>query len=172
MKLWVDGDSCPAEALTAVLDFQRRSGLAVEVAADRALPDVENSAAVMRRFPHGSGKVDEWILIHCRPGDAALTQDLQLARRLMRKGLSVISHRGRIWNMQRLERRIRDAQVMRAMKAGGMLSPQPPSCAPKDTAELLRALHRLFQGSRGGGSHGESRTSAAARASDIGPLIS
>ena len=144
MKLWVDGDSCPSEALDAVLEFQRRTGLPVEVAADRPLAEAENSAARMKLLPHGSGQVDEWILTRCRPGDAALTRDLQLAYRLMLQGVTVINPRGRRWSIRELRRRIRDARFMQAMKAGGMVRTQPPNPGPKNTANLIRELRRLL----------------------------
>lgn len=144
MKLWVDGDSCPSEALRAVLEFQRRTGLPVEVAADRPLAAAENSDALLTLLPHGSGQVDEWILTRCRPGDAALTRDLELAYRLMLQGVTVINPRGRRWSIRQLSRRIRDARFMQAMKAGGMVKAQPPNPGPQNTADLIRELQRLL----------------------------
>ena len=116
----------------------------MEVAADRPLAEAENSAARMKLLPHGSGQVDEWILTRCRPGDAALTRDLELAYRLMLQGVIVINPRGRRWSIRELRRRIRDAQFMQAMKAGGMVRTQPPNSGPKNTANLIRELRSLL----------------------------
>ena len=145
MKLWVDGDSCPAEALAVVLNLHGKHGLAVEVVGDRTLSEVEKSPAVMRRVDHGTGRTDERIRTHSRPGDLALTRDLDLAKRLLGGGVTVINDRGRVWNLGELERRIRDAAVVQAMKAGGMMNKQGRSYGPPDAAILSRELNRILK---------------------------
>ena len=143
MTVWVDGDSCHRKAMKQLLDRGRRIRLVV--LADRSIPGVSDSGAEMKVVGHGSGTVDDLIVEQSRAGDLAVTRDLELARRLLDKGLRVLNDRGREWTPPALERRIQEASLMQAMKAGGLAAARVPSYGSDEERAFGKALTRVLE---------------------------
>ncbi len=122
MKLWIDGDNFPAPALKIALNLVCRRGVPADVVADRRIDGVEGEHIRLIQVDHGSGLADSLISEGAGPSDVVLTRDLGLAHRLVVKGVTVMNDRGRIWSKKALMRRMEDAGIMRAMRAGGMVS--------------------------------------------------
>jgi len=120
MKFWIDGDSCPRKAMDIALKAHGRRGLMVIVVADREIPGVSGSAAEMRLVPHGSGQVDNLIADEAIPGDLVLTRDFPLGIRLLENGIKVMNDRGKIWSVRELRERAEEAELMKAIRNGGI----------------------------------------------------
>jgi len=120
MKFWIDGDSCPGKAMDIALKAHERRGLELVVVADREIPGVSGSGAEMRLVPHGSGQVDNLIAGEAQPGDFVLTRDFPLGIRLMEKGVKVMNDRGKIWTSRELKDRAEEAELMKAIRTGGI----------------------------------------------------
>ena len=120
MKFWIDGDSCPRQAMDIALRVHERGTARVVVVADRNIPAVVEKGAQLIIVPHGSGEADELIARDSESGDIALTRDLALGIRLLQKGLTVLNDRGKIWTLPELRARTEEADLMRALRDGGI----------------------------------------------------
>ena len=123
-----------------------RQNLLVVVVADRDIPGVLEKGAELILVPHGSGDADELIARNSISGDIVLTRDFALGLRLMEKGLTVLNDRGKIWTLAELKARVEEAELMRALRDGGIARKVGHSYGPKDTHDFAAALDRLING--------------------------
>ncbi len=151
MKLWIDGDNFPAVALKVALTLVCERGIPADVVADRKIDGVEGENIRFIQVDHGSGLVDSLISEGADPSDVVLTRDLDLAHRLVVKGVVVMNDRGRIWNKRALMRRLEDSGIMRAMRAGGMVSWRGYEYNVEDAHLFRIKLTRLLGGDDGTG---------------------
>ena len=144
MKLWIDGDSCPRAAMNIALKAQGRSNLHVVVVADREVPGVREAGADMILVPHGSGEADNLVVEHSEKNDIALTRDFPLGIRLLEKGVTVISDRGRIWTLRQLKDRAEEAQIMKAVRLGGITKKSIRKYSREDSQAFAAALDAIL----------------------------
>ena len=144
MKLWIDGDSCPQKAMEIALRAHGRQELQVVVVADRVIPGVSEQGAVMQLVRHGSGEVDNLIADNSRKDDIALTRDYILGIRLIEKGVIVINDRGRIWSARELKSRAEEAELMKALRSGGITHKSRSNYSSEDSHDFAAALDRLI----------------------------
>lgn len=144
MKIWIDGDSCPRQAMDIVLRTGERRKIEVIAVADRTIPQVSESDAEMVVVPHGSGEADDYISNAAAAGDIVLTRDFALGIRLLENGVSVINDRGKIWTMAVLKARLEEAELMRAIREGGITNRSSRQYDAADTRAFAAALERLL----------------------------
>ncbi len=147
MRFWIDGDSCPRKAMEIALRAQGRQGLQVVVVADRTVPGVEEHGAAMILVPHGSGNADDIILADSDKGDIALTRDFVLGIKLLDNGLKVINDRGKLWNLRDLKNRAEEAELMQALRNGGIAKKAARNYSPEDSHNFAATLDRLLNDS-------------------------
>lgn len=144
MKIWIDGDSCPRPAMDIVLRTGMRRKIDVIVVADRNVPKVRENEAEMVVVPHGSGDVDEYITSSSKAGDIVLTRDFALGIRLLENQVNVMNDRGKIWTLSELKARIEEAELMRALRDGGITNRSSRQYDSADTRVFAAALERLL----------------------------
>ncbi len=144
MKFWIDGDSCPRKAMEIVLRAHGRRGLQVVVVADRVIPEVGERGAEMNLVPHGSGEADNRIAMDSREGDIALTRDFPLGIRLVEKGVTVLNDRGKLWNIRELRDRAEEAELMKAIRKGGIAKKSKRGYSKQDSHNFAAALDKLL----------------------------
>lgn len=147
MTLWIDGDSCHRLALERALRVEGRQGIRIHVIADRDIPAAAEAGVALTVLTHGSGTVDAALIEQAAAGDIAVTRDLELAHRLLLNGVRVLNDRGRIWNEKDLERRIEEAGLMTAMRAGGMVHRGMPVYDSRMAASFTESLEQLISSS-------------------------
>jgi uncharacterized protein YaiI (UPF0178 family) len=148
MKFWIDGDSCPRQAMDIALRVHERGTALVVVVADRNIPAVAEKGAQLIIVPHGSGEADELIARDSESGDIALTRDLALGIRLLQKGLTVLNDRGKIWSLAELRARTEEADLMRALRDGGIAKKAHRRYDAADLKSFAATLDRLLSGHR------------------------
>lgn len=146
MKLWIDGDSCQRKAMEIALKIHGHQNLLVVVVADRDVPGVREKGAELIIVPHGSGDADELIVRDSVTGDIVLTRDFALGIRLIEKGLTVLNDRGKIWSLTELKSRAEEAEIMRALRNGGITGKAGRNYGPKETRDFAAALDHLING--------------------------
>ncbi len=144
MKIWVDGDSCHRLAMERLLKAAGRKEFELYVVADRIIPAASSGNAQMIVLGAGEGTADEYLLEQARPADAAVTRDLELAMRLLQKGLTVMNDCGRIWTKAALSRRLEDSRLMLAMRRGGMAARRTAAYTAKDAGNFAQSLDKLL----------------------------
>lgn len=144
MKIWIDGDSCPRQALDIVLRTGLRRKIGITVVADRIIPAVGENEAEMIVLPHGSGEVDDYISASSSAGDIVLTRDFALGIRLLENGVIVLNDRGRVWTVRELEARIEDSEMMKALRNGGITKKSRRGYDSADSSAFAASLEGLL----------------------------
>jgi len=144
MRFWIDGDSCPREALEIALRAHVRGDAQLTVVADRFVPGVKESGAELCLVSHGSGDADDLIIQRAKKGDLALTRDFLLGIKLLEKDITVINDRGKIWKMRELKERAEEAELMKAIRAGGISKKSGRNYNTENLHDFAAALDKIF----------------------------
>ena len=105
MKILIDADSCPVAVRSLVLRAAERTGIKAIFAANRPIKDIgdtDKEYAEMLLCPAVHGSADDALVSLAGPGDLALTRDIILAERLLKKGAAVLDDRGRIYTTENI----------------------------------------------------------------------
>ena len=142
MQILVDADSCPRQAREMVSRFSARLGIKTVFAANRPIPGVNNTTAIMELCPADEGAADNRIVELARPGDLVLTRDVPLAERLVEAGVTVLDDRGRVFTKENIRERrsLRDFVV--GLAKSGLGTERTASYGKKELNTLANSLDR------------------------------
>ena len=92
-EIYVDADACPVKA--EVLRVAGRHGLTVHMVGNTWLRMAEGPLVKRVVVPEGPEAADDWIAEHIGPGDIAVTADIPLAARCLKRGARVLGPSGK-----------------------------------------------------------------------------
>jgi uncharacterized protein YaiI (UPF0178 family) len=109
VKLLVDADSCHTAARVVIQKRAAKENLPLHFAANRPIPFersyhplVETGLFVMEVCPVEKDAADDRIAALAQEGDIAVTRDLPLASRLVKKNVHTLDDRGRIFTQDNI----------------------------------------------------------------------
>lgn len=153
MKIWIDADACPGAVREIVLRAVERVKVkAVFVANKRInLPLSEWLSTV--QVSHGLDVADAHIATNAQPGDLAVTQDIPLAARLVKKGVVTLDVRGEVFTEESIDERLSVRNFMQGLREEGVVTGGPAGFGPKDRQRFAdsfdRELTRLVRNGAG-----------------------
>ncbi|MDR3338360.1 MAG: DUF188 domain-containing protein [Treponema sp.] len=152
MKIFVDADSCPRQARELVLRSAKRTGRSAVFAANRPIPGIAGTEAVMELCPPGEGSADNRIVELARPGDMVITRDIPLASRLVAGGILVMDDRGRVYTENNIRERLSIRNFMVDLAESGLGAERIASYGKKELKAFAdsfdRELNRLLKEAR------------------------
>ena len=120
-KIWVDADSCPSLVRKIILKTAASNTVPVVFVANRKIPfDFENKLFSMVVCPKKSGAADDYICNNIEENDIAVTRDLPLADRLLKKSISVMNDRGILFDRKTLDYMLEERELSMQMQALGI----------------------------------------------------
>ena len=143
LVLYVDADACPVKQ--EVERVAMRHGLNVRVVSNGGIRPSANPKVETVIVPEGADAADNWIAEHIGAGDIAITADIPLASRCLKRGASVLSPSGKPFTeegigmalaMRDLHRHLREATGKETAHAG---------FTAKDRSRFLNELENLIQ---------------------------
>ena len=146
VKIFVDADACPVKA--EVERVATRHGLTVHLVTNGALRPNPNPLIRHVVVREGSDAADDWIAENIGGGDIAVTADIPLASRCLKKNASVLSPTGKPFTadsigmalgMRDLHRHLREATGKETHHAG---------FTKQDRSRFLGALENEIQAIR------------------------
>ena len=146
MVIYVDADACPVK--DEIYRVASRYGLAVFV--------VSNSSISVPRKPGIEGVVvkggldvaDDWIAERIEEGDIAITADIPLAERCLRKGAWVLGPRGVPFTDDSIGEALATRELLDTLRQSGYTRSGPPPFVAKDRSRFLAKLDDIIQASR------------------------
>ena len=146
MLIYVDADACPVK--DEVYKVAARYGLGVFV--------VSNSAIFVPTRPGIEGVVvkggldvaDDWIAERIEAGDIAITADIPLADRCLRKGASVLGPRGHAFTEDSIGEALATRELLDTLRQSGFAGGGPPPFVDKDRSRFLSKLDDIIQAIR------------------------
>lgn len=136
--IYVDADACPVKEET--VRVAERHGLSVHFVSDGGIRPHRSPCVRLVVVAPGLDAADDWIAERIGPGDIAITNDIPLADRCLKRDAAAIRADGKPFT----EAMIGNALAMRALMAdlreAGTITGGPPSFSARDRSNFLQAL--------------------------------
>ena len=97
-QIYVDGDACPVKA--EVERVATRHGLNVLIVSNGGIRPSSNPLVRLVTVAEGADAADDWIAENIGDGDIAITADIPLASRCLKKGARVVGPNGRVFTTE------------------------------------------------------------------------
>lgn len=151
IRIFVDADACPVK--NEVYRVAERYGLKVFVVANSYM-NVPRSPLIERVIvPEGPDVADGWIVERVTASDIVITADVPLAGHCVRKGASVLSPTGKVFDNDSIGMALATRDLMTELRSAGAVTRGPPPLSRQDISRFLSALDlavvRLRRAGRG-----------------------
>ena len=146
MNIYIDADACPVK--DEAYRVAKRYGMMVYVVANSAIfvPAREGIERVVVRG--GMDVADDWIAERVGEGDIAITADIPLADRCLKRGAMVLGPRGLPFTDESIGEALATRELLDTLRQSGMIGGGPPPFGPKDRSRFLSKLDEAIQAVR------------------------
>lgn len=138
LEIYVDGDACPVK--DEVYRLALRHGLKVLVVSHGPLRVPLEGRVERVRVKQGFDAADDWIADHIGEGDIAITADIPLADRCLKKGARVLAPNGQMFTEESIGDALANRGLAEHLRQMGEITRGP---APFSPGERSRFLSRL-----------------------------
>jgi uncharacterized protein YaiI (UPF0178 family) len=145
-QIYVDADACPVK--DEVIRVAERHGLMVLLVSDGGIRPQPSPMIQVVVVLQGPDAADDWIAEHISPGDIAITNDIPLADRCLKKGAGAIQPDGRIFSPDSIGMAVATRDLMAGLREIGQITGGPPPFAKTDRSRFLQALETVIQARR------------------------
>jgi uncharacterized protein len=143
LEIYVDADGCPVK--DEVYRVARRYGLKVWVVAGDWLRVPEGPLVTRVTVGEGLDRADDWIAERVGPGDIAITADVPLAARCVRRGARAIAPNGRAFTVDSIGTDLAGRNLMTALREAGEILGGGRPFTRQDRSRFLGALDNAIQ---------------------------
>src|SRR4051794_32598116 len=142
MAIYIDADACPVK--DEVYRVARRHGIMVYVVANAPIrvPREDLIEAVVVRG--GMDVADDWIVERIGPGDLAVTTDIPLADRCLRKGARVLGPKGQPFTEESIGEALATRALLDMLRQSGSFGGGPAPFAKADRSRFLAKLDEIL----------------------------
>lgn len=145
MRLWVDADAAPRPVKEIVFRAAKRLEVEARLVANQRLQTPTNNDFVVAvRVDGGPDVADDHIAENAEPGDLAVTADIPLAARLVKKGVTTLDPRGVEYNEENIGERLSIRDFMDQLRSTGVETGGPKAFDEKDKRAFAGALDRTL----------------------------
>lgn len=117
LEIYVDADACPVKE--EIYRVARRYGLRVWLVTNAWLRVPEEPFITRVLVTEGLDRADDWIAERIAPGDVAVTADVPLADRCIKRGARVIAPNGRTFTEASIGADLATRNLMTALREAG-----------------------------------------------------
>jgi uncharacterized protein YaiI (UPF0178 family) len=145
-EIYVDADGCPVKE--EVYRVAARYGLKVWVVANAWLRVPEGPLVTRVTVSEGLDRADDWIAARIAPGDIAVTADVPLADRCVKRGARAIAPDGRPFTPDSIGGTLATRNLMTALREAGEIKGGGRPFTKQDRSRFLGALDGAIQAIR------------------------
>ena len=145
-EIYVDGDGCPVK--DEVYRVAGRYQMKVYVVANKWMsipPDPRHEMVVVSG---GFDAADDWIVEKIQPGDIAVTADILLAERCVKKKARVLGPKGAEFTEDSIGGAVATRELMQNLRHMGEMRGGPTPIEKKDRSQFLGKLDQIIQSLR------------------------
>ncbi|MDA1098867.1 MAG: YaiI/YqxD family protein [Proteobacteria bacterium] len=146
LQIFVDADACPVK--DEVIRVAERHGLRVHLVSDGGIRPHASPMIQVVVVAQGPDAADDWIAEHIEPGDIAVTNDIPLADRCLKKGAGAIQPNGRAFSQDSIGMAVATRDLMAGLREIGQITGGPAPFSKKDRSRFLQALETAVQARR------------------------
>lgn len=143
IQIYVDADACPVKE--EVFRVAKRHGLTVHVVANSRMnlprDPLFKLVVVSGRFD----AADDWIVEQAGVTDIAITSDIPLADRCLKKGARVMDPKGRVFTDDSIGDALAARELSSYLRDMGEMGGGPKPYTPRDRSQFLNTLENQIQ---------------------------
>jgi uncharacterized protein YaiI (UPF0178 family) len=141
--IYVDADACPVKE--EIFRVATRHNLQVYLVSNSRLNMVVDKNVHKIQVESDLDAADNWIEEHIETGDIVVTIDILLAERCLKKGASVLSWTGKVFNYDNigLAKAMRDLRTH--LRETGVAPSYNATFSKRDRSRFLQALEEMIQ---------------------------
>ena len=148
IKLYIDADACPVK--NEVFRVARRHGLRVFLVSNSSMRIPPDEFIELIIVQEGFDAADDWIATHITETDIAVTADIPLAARCLKKGARVLDPKGRVYSKDSIGDALANREFMAFLRDMGTITGGPPPFEQKDRSRFMQRLDELIHASMRG----------------------
>ncbi len=142
IRLYIDADACPVK--NEVFRVARRYGLKVYLVCNALMRIPPDDLIELIIVHEGFDAADDWIATHITETDIAVTADIPLAARCLKKGARVLDPKGRVFSEDFIGEALASREFNAFLRDMGTITGGPPPFEPKDRSRFLQRLDELI----------------------------
>ncbi len=143
LDIFVDGDACPVK--DEILRLALSHSLRLYMVSNQGLRLPPNpliqAIVVGREFD----AADNWIADHITEDDIAITSDIQLAARCLKKAAHVVGPTGHIFTLENIGSALAMRELNSYLRQSGENTSANRSFSKKDRSHFLQSMDKIFQ---------------------------
>jgi hypothetical protein len=144
MRIWVDGDACPAVVKDILFRAAERAQVPLVLVANQALRVPVSAWIRALQVEQGFDVADRHIEAAAQAGDVVVTADIPLAAAVVAKGAHALDPRGELYGPENIRELLDLRNFMDGLRASGVATGGPPAYSPRDRQNFANRLDRLL----------------------------
>lgn len=148
MEIFVDADACPVK--DEALKVADRHGLVIHFVSNSWMRLPEGPLVRRTVVQGGPDAADDWIAENIAAGDIAVTQDIPLAARCLKKGAKAIGNTGKPFTEQSIGMALAMRDLSAHLRETGESRGFNASFTRQDRSRFLQALEQAIQDTKRG----------------------
>ncbi len=144
MRIWVDGDACPAVIKDILFRAAIRTKIPLTLVANQPMHIPRSDLISILTVPSGLNVADQKIVELLDPGDLVITADIPLAAHVVNKGGTALDPRGELYTDENIGERLTMRNLMDELRGGGMVGGGPAPFSGNDRQAFANQLDRIL----------------------------
>ena len=144
MRIWVDGDACPAIIKEIVFRAAVRTKIPLTLVANQPMQIPRSDLISILTVPSGLNIADQRIVELLDPGDLVITADIPLAAHVVDKGGTALDPRGDHYTHENIGERLTMRNLMDGLRGEGVVGGGPPPFSGNDRQAFANQLDRIL----------------------------
>ncbi len=146
LEIYVDADACPVK--DEVYRVARREGLRVWVVTNGGVRIPDDPLFERVIVPEGLDRADDWIAERAGPGDVAVTADVPLASRCVKRGARAVAPDGKAFTASSIGAQLATRNLLTSLREAGAIRGGGRPFTKHDRSRFLSALDHAIQSIR------------------------
>lgn len=142
-EVFVDADACPVK--DEVVRVAARHDLTVHMVSNSWMRLPETPLIQRVIVPQGPDAADDWIAERIDAGDIAITSDIPLAARCLKRGARVLGPTGKPFTDDSIGVALAMRDLMAHLRESGEMTGGPEGFSKKDRSRFLSALEEAVR---------------------------
>jgi uncharacterized protein len=144
MRIWIDGDACPAVIKEILFKAAERTGVELTLVANRPVRIPSLSRIRFVQVAAGLDVADNEIINRLDAGDLVITGDIPLAAKVLEKGGFALNPRGEMYSADSIGSRLSVRDFMDTLRDSGVDTGGPSSLNKSDRQNFANQLDRFL----------------------------
>ena len=144
MKMFLDADASPGAVKEILYRAAERLALPLILVANTPLRIPRSPNISFVHVPAGFDEADNRIAEMVEDGDLVITDDVPLADRVISRGGTIITTRGKAYTKDNIKERLSMRDFMEELRGSGIETGGPPPFSQKDRREFASCLDRFL----------------------------